>query len=324
MMKDKDKIIVKKEEETDPSYGSDPNDRDIINHIRNGFINLDKIAGPTSHQVTYYVKKILNIDKAGHAGTLDPAVTGILPIALENSCKVLKALLLCGKEYVCLMHVHKDKDAEEIKKVMQSFVGKIKQVPPVRSHVKRVLREREIYYINILEIKDRDVLFRVGCESGTYIRKLCDQIGKKLGTGAHMVELRRTKVGQFNEDYHLVKLEDLQLAYYLWRKECDEKFLRYCILPCEFAVEHLKKIWISDNAVDPICTGAQLAIPGVVKFNNEIKRNELIAIMTLKDELVAIARSNMTSEEIQKNKKGIVCSLERVIMKKGTYPSLKK
>jgi H/ACA ribonucleoprotein complex subunit 4 len=283
---------------------------------------LDKIAGPTSHQVTYYVKKILNIDKAGHAGTLDPGVTGVLPIALDNACKVLKALLICGKEYVCLMHLHRDIEKSKIEQAMQSFVGKIKQIPPVRSHVKRVEREREIYYINILEIQGRDVLFKVGCQAGTYIRKLCEQIGKKLKVGAHMLELRRTKVGQFTEDYHLVTLEDLQEAHYLWKKEGNEKFLRYCVLPCEFAVEHLKKIWISDSAVDPICSGAQLAIPGIVKFEDEIERDELIAIMTLKNELVAIARANLKSEEILKQKKGIVCRLERVIMKKGTYPIL--
>jgi len=166
-------ILVRKEAETDPNYGTDPNKRPIEDHIQFGIVNINKPSGPTSHQVSDIVKKILNIKKAGHSGTLDPRVTGSLPIALAKATKVVQTLLIAGKEYVCVMHLHQKVEEDKIREVINEFIGEIEQLPPIKSAVKRQLRKRNIYYLKVLEIDGQDVLFRVGCQAGTYIRKLC-------------------------------------------------------------------------------------------------------------------------------------------------------
>ncbi|MCX8147163.1 MAG: RNA-guided pseudouridylation complex pseudouridine synthase subunit Cbf5, partial [Candidatus Woesearchaeota archaeon] len=235
----------------------------------------------------------------------------------------VQALLLAGKEYVGIMHIHKDIEEEKIRRICKRFVGKINQLPPVRSAVKRKVRQRRVYYFDILEIERRDILFRVGCEAGTYIRKLVHDIGKELGTGAHMVELRRTKVGPFDEST-IVTLQDLQDAYWVYKNKNDETVLRKAMQPMENAVKHLPKIWVLDTTVDSVCHGAQLKVPGIAKFHSGIKEGDLVAIMTLKEELVALGKARISSEEIEKNEKGIAATLERVFMEPGIYPRIEK
>jgi len=318
----KREIIVKKQAETNPEYGCKPNKRPVKELIQYGVINIDKPKGPTSHQVSDYVQRILNIDKSGHSGTLDPAVTGILPIASGRATRIVQTLLKAGKEYVGIMHLHKKVNEKTINKACKEFIGKIKQLPPIKSAVKRIEREREIYYFEILEIDEKDVLFRVGCEAGTYIRKLCFDIGKKLGIGAHMAELRRTKAGPFSEDNKLVTLQDLADAYWFWKNEDNEKYIRHCIQPIEVAVSHLPKIWIMDSAVNSLCHGADLKIPGIIKFESLIQKEEPVAVMTIKNELIAIGITKMNSEDIKKKEKGIVVKVRKVFMKPGAYPKI--
>lgn len=100
-------------------------------------------------------------------------MTGVLPITLADATKVVQALLLSGKEYVCVMKLHGEAPEERIRGVLKEFEDVIYQRPPVRSAVKRQLRTRRIYYVDFLEMDGRNVLFKVGCEGGTYIRKLC-------------------------------------------------------------------------------------------------------------------------------------------------------
>ena len=159
------------------------------------------------------MKRILEVEKAGHSGTLDPKVTGILPVLLGDATRVMDTLLLAGKEYICLMRVHKPQPKKRIIEVCGEFVGPIFQKPPLKSSVVKQLRIRTIYYLDVLEIEEQHVLMRVGCEAGTYIRKLCFDIGLALGTGANMEELRRTKAGPFREDETLVTLHQLKDAY---------------------------------------------------------------------------------------------------------------
>jgi len=319
----KRKRLIKIYAKTNPHYGKKPEERSIRELLDLGMINLDKPSGPTSHQVVSWIKDILEVEKAGHAGTLDPRVTGVLPIAIGSATKALKVMLSAGKEYVGIMKLHKDVNDDLIRNTMEGFVGEIYQIPPVRSAVKRVRRKRRIYYLDILEIKGREVLFRVGCEAGTYIRTLCVDIGKKLKSGAHLQELRRTKVGLLTEDT-AVTLHDLKDGYTIWKEYGDEKEIRRCILPVENLVLHLPKIVVRDSAVDALCHGASLALPGVVEVDTEIKRGNIVAVMTLKGELIMIGESLMTTEEIIQRDSGICVSPERVIMKKGTYPPLWK
>src|SRR3989338_8643077 len=311
-------VLIKKESEIEPDFGKNPEERTVDELLDFGIINLNKPQGPTSHQISDYVKKILKVKRAGHSGTLDPNVTGVLPTALNRGTRILKLLLTSGKEYVCWMHLHKEVKQDKIKRVMKKFVGKIIQKPPVRSAVKRVERERMIYYLEILEINDKDVLFRVGCEAGTYIRTLCFGIGKELGVGAHMQQLVRTKVARFN-DSNWTSLHDLKDAYEFY-KEGDDKEIKKIILPIEKAVEHLPKIWIFDSCVESLCHGADLNLPGISKLNEGIENGDVVGVMTLKNELVCVGKSEMSSKEIMKKKKGKVIGNKKVFMEIRVFP----
>jgi H/ACA ribonucleoprotein complex subunit 4 len=321
--KEAPEVLIRKEEETDPRFGYFPEERPIDIYLKNGVINLDKPKGPTSHQVSDWVKRILHVKKAGHGGTLDPAVTGVLPVAIGNATKITKLFLLSGKEYVALMHLHSDVHEGRVRDAMKKLVGKIKQVPPKRSHVKKkVEREREVYYIEFLEKKGRDVLFRVGVEKGTYIRRLCEQIGFMAGTRAHMVELRRTKAGGFNENERLVTLQDLEDAYAFWKEEGNEKFLRYTIQPMEVVTKLVPKVWVLDSTVGSLTHGAPLAAPGISKVEDGIRKGMEVAVMTLKNELVGIGIAQMRSQGMIEAEKGIAVKLDRVTMPVGIYPKV--
>nr|2RFK_A Chain A, Probable tRNA pseudouridine synthase B [Pyrococcus furiosus] len=319
----KREVLIKDENaETNPDWGFPPEKRPIEMHIQFGVINLDKPPGPTSHEVVAWIKKILNLEKAGHGGTLAPKVSGVLPVALEKATRVVQALLPAGKEYVALMHLHGDVPEDKIIQVMKEFEGEIIQRPPLRSAVKRRLRTRKVYYIEVLEIEGRDVLFRVGVEAGTYIRSLIHHIGLALGVGAHMSELRRTRSGPFKEDETLITLHDLVDYYYFWKEDGIEEYFRKAIQPMEKAVEHLPKVWIKDSAVAAVTHGADLAVPGIAKLHAGIKRGDLVAIMTLKDELVALGKAMMTSQEMLEKTKGIAVDVEKVFMPRDWYPKL--
>ena len=315
------KILMRKEAETDEKYGCIPSERKTEEIIDFGIVNIDKPKGPTSHQVSDFVQKILHIGKSGHSGTLDPAVTGVLPIALGRGTRVVQTLLTAGKEYVAIMHMHKGFDEWALRDLIQKkFIGKIEQLPPIKSSVKRQLRTRKIYYFEILEIDEQDVLFKVGSEAGTYIRKLIHDFGHKFGTGAHMAELRRTKAGPFDEST-LCTLHELQDAYYYWKEESNEKFIKKIIQPIENGVKHLPKIWIFDTTVESLCHGVDLKVPGIGKLNDNILVNDTVAVMTLKEELVALGKATMNSNEMM-GEKGIAVKIEKVFMKPGVYKIL--
>jgi len=228
---------------------------------------------------------------------------------------------MTGKEYVCIMRLHSSVSEKKIEEVMNEFVGEIYQRPPLRSSVKRQVRKRKIYYIEDLEFQGQYVLFRVGCQAGTYIRKLCFDVGEVLGSGAHMVELRRTRTGPFQEDENLATLYDLSYAYALF-EEKDESYLRKIVQPVENAFGLTPKIFVRDSAVDALCHGADLALPGVLRLHSGIKPRNVVGIFTQKEELVALARSLMSSEEMMTKDHGIAADVERVVMTPGTYPSM--
>ena len=321
----KRQVLVKNEDTTDPKYGHKPLERPADMYIRYGLINLDKPAGPTSHEVAAWTKKILKLDVIGHGGTLDPKVTGILPITLEDATKIVQALLYTGKEYICVMKLHADAEEFKVRKVLKEFEDEIYQRPPLRSSVKRQIRTRRIYYNEFVEMDGRNVLFRVGCEGGTYIRKLCYDIGEILGVGAHMQELRRTRAGPLSEkDPAFVSLHDVAYYFSEWQEKKDPAILRKFILPMEAALDLIPKITVRDSAVDALCHGANLTAPGVLSLESDIKKEDLVAILSLKGEVIALAKANLATEEILNVKHGTVATLERVLMERGTYPKVWK
>ncbi|UCE36170.1 MAG: RNA-guided pseudouridylation complex pseudouridine synthase subunit Cbf5 [Thermoplasmata archaeon] len=315
------KRLIKSAVMTTSRFGSDPYERSLEDLIKSGVVLLDKPSGPTSHQVSAWVKDILGIEKAGHGGTLDPRVTGLLPITLGNASNAIRALLIGGKEYVGVMRLHSDVQRNKIEEIFSEFTGKIYQTPPVRSAVKREMRIREIYYLNFLETEKRLVLFKVGCESGTYIRTLCHDIGDALGIGAHMEELRRTKIGSFTED-DAVTLHNLKDAFVFWKEDRSEDKLRFALMPMERILDHLPKMVVKDSAVDAICHGANLALPGVAQLDSDITKNDAVAMITQKGEGIALGEANLDSKEILKRDEGIAITTKRVLMASGTYPKL--
>jgi len=316
-------VLTRVEAGTDQSYGRDPYERSINELLGSCILNIDKPRGPTSHEIAFAVKKLLGARQAGHGGTLDPAVSGVLPILINDATKCAGAIMSGGKEYVCVMRMHGDVSDEELKGALQVFTGKIYQVPPVRSSVSRRIRARKIYRIELLERDGRNVLMKVACSGGTYIRKLCKDIGLYLGCGAHMQELRRTRAGPFPEEGAHTLLE-LYEALKEYEESGDESPLRSILRPIEEAVACLSKIYLLDTAVDAICHGADLAIAGIAKLDDTVERDEVVAMMTLKNELVALGKSKMNAHEILERDKGIAADTERVIMKRGTYPSIWK
>jgi len=303
--------LVKRHEASLTPFGCYPGARPIEEHIKNGIIVLDKPSGPTSHQIDRWVKEILNIKKCSHGGTLDPRVSGVLVIALENSTKLMPILLSSKKEYIGIIYLHEDVDKKKIEKAFKGFVGKVKQLPPVKSAVARRVREREIYYLDLLEVDGKRVLFKIGCEAGFYVRRFADDCGKKLGIKAHLQELRRTKGGNFSED-NTIRLQDLIDAV-------DENRLRDVILPVELAVEGIGKIIILDNAVNNICNGSPVYVGGIVRLEDNIKKGDWVAVFSLKGELISIGKANMDSEEMFKKRRGLAVKTDRVLMKKDTY-----
>lgn len=313
------KTLVRMAAGTDEKYGKRPEERTIDELLAAGVVPLDKPSGPTSHQVAAWLKLALQVDEVGHGGTLDPKVTGGLPVTINGAVKSVGALLSAGKEYVSLLRLHEERSEADIRRIALQFVGKINQTPPVRSAVARRPRIRRVYYLDVLECNDRDVLFRVGCQAGTYIRNLCVDMGRALGTRGHMQELRRTRTGLFTEA-DLVTLQDCVDARITYAEEKDESQLRRVVKPVETVTAHLNRITLRDSAVEAVCHGAPLAVIGVASLDAGIEAGEDVALYSLKGELVALAQAQMTSHQVIAEEKGIAATASRIVMRKGTYP----
>jgi H/ACA ribonucleoprotein complex subunit 4 len=252
-------------------------------------INIDKPAGPTSFQVSQFVKQKLNLKKTSHMGTLDPQVTGVLPITLGRACKLSNYFMHKDKEYVGIMRLHDLVPEEKLKEEMSAFLGTINQLPPVKSRVKRAEREREIKRFEILEIKGQDVLFITEVQAGTYIRKLCHDLGEKLGVGAHMLELRRTKASIFDES--------TALNLYDFEKLLKENKLEKHLVPAKEAIKKvLPVVQISEKNVKQLLTGKPLH-----KSDISLKEDlpETFAAF-VKDKFVGVYRSASEGDIIAK------------------------
>ncbi len=303
---------------SDHRYGKYPGSRSIEELIKRGIVVIDKPKGPTSHQVTAWIKEILGIDKAGHTGTLDPKVTGVLVVALQKSTKTMPALKGLDKEYIALMLLHDDVGDEELLETVKKFRGRIKQVPPKKSAVKRRERTREIKKLELLERDGKKVLMKIKCEAGTYIRKLIHDMGEELGCGAHMKELRRTAVGPF-EETEAVKLQTLK-DNYIFSREDKNRDIRKNILPVEVVADISKCIIIKDTAIEAVCNGAELGTGGVSSVEEGIKKDDVVLLLSGKGELVAIGKARMDTKDIYTKNEGRAVTLINVIMERGTYP----
>lgn len=276
-----------------------------------GIININKPAGPTSFNISDYVRKILKARKTSHLGTLDPKVTGVLPISINRACKLAGYFLGEDKTYVGVMRLHEDVELDKIKEaIKEKFLGEIIQMPPVKSAVKRQLRPRTIYSFDLFEKKDKDVLFKVKCEGGTYIRTLCNDLGEHLGCGAHMLELRRTDAGIFSEDNEIYPSIDM----YEFSKAIEEyengndKLLRKIIIPGEIVSRLHPVVEIEKNAVKRIFHGSPIHEDELINEKDldmkigerfvGFSKNQFIGMFSVIDEGRLFARSEFTLQPL--------------------------
>ncbi|MCW7075486.1 MAG: RNA-guided pseudouridylation complex pseudouridine synthase subunit Cbf5 [Candidatus Methanospirare jalkutatii] len=305
--------------------GISPEERPLNEILHCGFVVIDKPAGPTSHEVVSWVKDILGVRKASHTGTLDPKVTGVLPVLLGSATKLMDFFVGGEKEYVCVMHIHDDFNEEDLKRVCEEFTGEIYQRPPLKSAVRRRIRVRKVHYIRVNEIEGRDVLLTIGCEAGTYIRMLCHHIGLALGVGAHMLQLRRTKAFPFTEE-DCVRLHDLKDAFVFWEENGEASLLREFVRPIEDALfrMNLPFVVVKDTAVDAICHGASLYAPGVLRVSEGLEKGAHSILLTQRGEIIAVGTAEMSREEMLNASEGVCVRVHKVLLKRKTYPSVWK
>ncbi len=313
-------MLVKSRRPISSGMGKRPEDRTVDELLKNGVVVLDKPSGPTSHQVTSWVADMLGADKAAHGGTLDPRVTGVLPVGVGIAVRAMDVLHYGTKAYVGVMKLHGNVDRRRLDEVVSDFTGEILQTPPLKSAVRREMRARTIVSLTILEQSGRDVLFSVDCDAGTYIRSLCVDMGDALAVGAHLQDLRRTRAGILTEA-DAVSLHTLRDAVEE-HKRGNSASLRNMLKPMEILLAQIPKIIIKDSAVDAVCHGADLAIPGIIELDERIRRGDPLALMTLNGEGVALGKSLMDAEEMIKRADGVAVDVSRVFMQPGTYARL--
>ncbi|MBY6294418.1 RNA-guided pseudouridylation complex pseudouridine synthase subunit Cbf5 [Nanohaloarchaea archaeon H01] len=309
--------FTREEAETDPEFGTLPENRSAEELLDEGIVIVDKPFGPTSNQVSTWIKEELDVKKTGHFGTLDPNATGVLPVALNSATRLNQALAEADKEYVFEAELQDEKPEERIREELNKFEGTNKQVPPEKSAVKREEREREVYSISFIEKQGEKILGKVRCESGFYVRVLIDQLGEKLNTEAEMTELRRTMQGEITED-ETSKIQDVVDQYH-FHLEDKGSSLDDIIHPREKAVEHLRKVAVKDSAVNAVANGADLGASGISKLQGDISERETIAVMTLKGELIALAEAQMNSQSLYEEE-GTAATLKSVHMDPKRYP----
>ena len=325
LLKNYDKLNVRTGHYTPIPCGNSPLKRPLMEHIRYGVMNLDKPANPSSHEVVAWLKRMLRVEKTGHSGTLDPKVTGNLIVCIDRATRLVKSQQGAGKEYVCVARLHgkpKEGGRAKVAKALETLTGALFQRPPLISAVKRQLRIRTIYESKLLEYdEERDlVLFWISCEAGTYVRTLCVHLGLLLGVGGHMQELRRVRSGIMGEEDNMVTMHDILDAQWTYDNYKDETYLRRTIMPLEVLLTNYKRVVVKDSAVNAVCYGAKLMIPGLLRYESGIDIDDEIVMITTKGEAIAIGIAQMTTAVMATCDHGIVCKVKRVIMERDTYP----
>jgi H/ACA ribonucleoprotein complex subunit 4 len=183
------------------------------------------------------------------------------------------------------------------------------------------LRVRTIYESKLVEYDEkRDMgIFWLSCEAGTYVRTLCVHLGYILGVGGHMQELRRVRSGALKEDDTMVTMHDVKDAQWYFEKYNSEEYLRRVIMPLEILMTTYPRIVVKDTSVNAICYGAQLMLPGVLRYESGIEVGKEVVLITTKGEAIALAIAQMTTSTIASCDHGIVTRTKRVIMERDVY-----
>jgi H/ACA ribonucleoprotein complex subunit 4 len=324
LLKNYDKLNVRTGHYTPIPAGNTPLKRPLKEYMSYGCINLDKPANPSSHEVVAWIRRMLRVEKTGHSGTLDPKVTGNLIVCIDRATRLVKAQQSAGKEYVCICRFHSKVEggAPAVAKALETLTGALFQRPPLISAVKRQLRIRTIYESKLFEYDEERHLavFWISCEAGTYVRTMCVHMGLVLGVGGHMQELRRCRSGILGEQQNMVTMHDVLDAQWLFDNFKDESYLRRAIMPLEVLLTGFKRCVVKDSAVNAICYGAKLMIPGLLRFESGIEVDDEVVLITTKGEAVAVAIAQMTTGVMATVDHGCVAKIKRVIMERDTYP----
>ncbi|XP_075914450.1 H/ACA ribonucleoprotein complex subunit DKC1 [Petromyzon marinus] len=323
LLKNFDRLNVRTTHYTPLPSGASPLKRELQEYIKTGFINLDKPANPSSHEVVAWIKRILRCDKTGHSGTLDPKVTGCLIVCIDRATRLVKSQQSAGKEYVGIVRLHSAIESElQLTKAMDTLTGALFQRPPLIAAVKRQLRVRTIYESKMIEYdpERRLGIFWVSCEAGTYIRTLCVHLGLLLGVGGQMQELRRVRSGVLSEKDNLVTMHDVLDAQWQYDHNKDESYLRRAIFPLEKLLVSHRRIVMKDSAVNAVCYGAKVMLPGVLRYEDGIEVNQDVVVITTKGEAICVASALMTTAVMSTCSHGVVAKIKRVIMERDTYP----
>ncbi|KAL6763199.1 centromere/microtubule binding protein [Haematococcus lacustris] len=324
LLKNYDKLNVRTGHYTPIPAGFTPLKRPLKEYISYGCINLDKPANPSSHEVVAWIRRMLRVEKTGHSGTLDPKVTGNLIVCIERATRLVKAQQSAGKEYVgiCRLHSKVEGGKPRVAKALEMLTGALFQRPPLISAVKRQLRVRTIYQAKLVEYdEDRHLaIFWISCEAGTYVRTLCVHLGLLLGVGGHMQELRRVRSGVMAEPDNMVTMHDVLDAMWLYDNFKDEAYLRRVIMPLERLLTTFKRVVVKDSAVNAICYGAKLMIPGLLRYDSGVEVDDEVVLMTTKGEGIAVGIAQMTTAVMATVDHGCVAKIKRVIMERDTYP----
>ncbi|KAL5197672.1 hypothetical protein ABZP36_001184 [Zizania latifolia] len=323
LLKNYDRLNVRTGHYTPLPSGHSPLKRPIAEYLRYGVINLDKPSNPSSHEVVAWIKRLLRVEKTGHSGTLDPKVTGNLIVCVDRATRLVKSQQGAGKEYVCIARFHAAvPETARVARALEALTGAVFQRPPLISAVKRQLRVRTIYESKLLEHDPERHLavFWISCEAGTYVRTLCVHLGLLLGVGAHMQELRRVRSGILGEQDNMVTMHDVMDARWAMDNFNDESYLRRIVMPLEVLLTSYKRLVVKDSAVNAICYGAKLMIPGLLRFENDIEVGGEVVLMTTKGEAIAIGVAEMTTAVMATCDHGAVAKIKRVVMDRDTYP----
>lgn len=289
--------------------------------LREGaFLLVDKPRGPSSHQVTAWVRDLLGVPTAGHAGTLDPNVSGLLWVGVGPALKLLPLVLEFPKRYVASVVLHGPVSAKEVERALVEFTGPIYQTPPVRSAVKRERRVRTVHRLDLVESDRTRLLLDLTADSGTYVRTLAVDLGEALGVGAHMEELRRVATGPFREQnsVSLATIADAAAA----RAAGDPGPMLALLHPIDEVWREFPTVVVKDAAASALAHGAGLASGGILALPKPFSRGARVTLVTRSGELVATGVALRGSDEVGQVSHGWVVDETRVFVDPSRFPAL--
>mgnify|MGYP006184826521 FL=1 len=313
------RIILDSEAKTDDDIGKIPDMRTVEERLESGFILLDKAAGPSSHQVASWARDMFGLERLGHGGTLDPFATGVLPLMAGKSMKLTKKILTHDKTYICVFRFASEPDSKMLDEVMSNMTGRVFNVPPEISAVKIQVRSRRIFKFEKLDLKNNQMVARVQCEAGTYIRTMARDMGLLLNMKVELKELRRETSGIFTLD-DCVTLQQLADAYWLWKELSQPEALLRIIHPIEKLLLDYPSVTVKDSAAAALSHGAPLLRPGIVSIDPSISEGRDIVVNTMKGETVGIVNMSVTSDSVKDMENGEIARPSMVLLEQDLYP----